>query len=92
MPKHNVIGHGRQFLKHVVPAVMKPARTLWHEIIGFLFLCVAILFLFSGFRYVREFDGTPGSILRIAMVAFCVCLMGYYGVTSFLRARRISRS
>ncbi len=80
------------FLQHVVPAVLKPARTLWHEIIGFLFLSVAIIFLFSAVRYLREFDGSPGSIIRLSMAAFCVILMGGYGISSFLRARKISRS
>ena len=84
--------HGRKFLGFVVPAVLKPARTLWHEIIGFVFVCMAIVFVFSGFRAVRQFDGSFGAILRVAMLIFCVCLLGGYGVSSFRRARRISRS
>jgi hypothetical protein len=87
-----VYKHGRKFLSFVVPAVLKPARTLWHEVIGFLFLAMAILFVFSGFRALREYDGSLGSILRIAMLTFCVVLLGGYGISSFLRARRISRS
>src|SRR5690349_12868686 len=43
-----ILHHGRQFLNHVVPAVVKPARTLWNEVIGFLFLCLAIIFGFNG--------------------------------------------
>ena len=99
MPRRNVYREGarvysqsRKFLGFVVPAVLKPARTLWHEVIGFLFLSLAIIFVFSGFRAVREFDGSIGAILRLAMLAFCVCLLGGYGISSFLRARRISRS
>jgi len=84
--------HGRKFLGFVAPAVLKPARTLWHEVIGFLFVCMAILFVFSGFRVLRGFDGSIGAILRLAMLVFCVCLLGGYGISSFLRARRISRS
>ena len=99
MPRRNIYREGarvysqsRKFLGFVVPAVLKPARTLWHEVIGFLFLSLAIIFVFSGFRAVREFDGSIGAILRLAMLAFCVCLLGGYGISSFLRARRISRS
>lgn len=92
VPKPSAMRKGRAFVQHVLPAVLKPARTLWHEIIGFLFLSIAVIFFFSGLRYVREFDGSPGSIIRLAMVAFCVCLMGGYGISSFLRARKISRS
>ena len=87
-----VYRHSRQFLGFVVPAVVKPARTLWHEVIGFLFLCLAIIFGFQGFRYLREYDGSVGAVLRLAMLAFCVCLLGGYGISSFLRARKISRS
>lgn len=83
---------GRQFVKHVVPAVIKPARTLWHEIIGFLFISIAVIFGFSAFRALREFDGSIAHVLRLAMVVFLVVLMGAYGLSSFLRARRISRS
>lgn len=99
VPKRNVYQEsarvykqGRKFLGFVLPAVLKPARTLWHEVIGFLFLSMAIIFVFSGFRAVREFDGSPGAILRLVMLAFCVCLLGGYGIASFRRARKISRS
>lgn len=84
---------GREFLRHVVPAVVKPARTLWHEVFGFLFLCLAVLIGSNGIRfYLGEFDGSAGGVMRIAMTLFCVLMFGFYGVTSFLRARRISRS
>jgi succinate dehydrogenase hydrophobic anchor subunit len=84
---------GRELLRHVVPAVVKPARTLWHEVFGFLFLCLAVLIGSNGIRfYLGEYDGSAGAMLRVGMTAFCVLLFGFYGVTSFLRARRISRS
>jgi hypothetical protein len=71
---------------------MKPARTLWHELLGFVFMVMAIAFVFSGFRYIRQFDGSGGAILKLVMVALGVCLLAGYGISSFLRARRISRS
>jgi len=99
VPKRNiykegarVYKQGRQFLHFVVPSVLKPARSLWHEIIGFVFLSMAIIFVFSAFRAVRQFDGSVAAILRLVLLAFGVCLLGGYGISSFLRARRISRS
>jgi hypothetical protein len=65
---------------------------LWHEILGFVFVAMAIAFVFSGFRVIRQFDGSAGAVLRLAMLAIGVCLLGGYGISSFLRARRISRS
>jgi len=99
VPKRNiyrdgarVYKQGRRFLEHVVPAVVKPAHTLWHELLGFVFLLMATAFVFSGFRAIRQFDGSFGAILRLVMLAFGVCLLGGYGISSFLRARKISRS
>ena len=99
MPKRNiyrdgarVYQEGRRFLGFVVPAVLKPARTLWHEIIGFVFTVMAIAFILSGFRAIRNFDGSAGAIMRVAMLAVGVCLLGGYGISSFRRARKISRS
>ena len=87
-----VYKQSRQFLGFVIPAVVKPARTLWHEVIGFLFLSMTVMFVFYGFHAVKEFDGSPGAILRLLMLVFCVCLLGGYGIASFRRARKISRS
>lgn len=55
-------------------------------------MSMAIVFVFSGFRAVRQFDGSVSAILRLVLLAFGVCLLGGYGISSFLRARRISRS
>jgi hypothetical protein len=60
--------------------------------LGFVFVSMAIAFVFSGFRVIRQFDGSPGAVLRLAMLAIGVGLLGGYGISSFLRARRISRS
>ena len=86
-------------MKHVVPAVMKPARTLWNEVIGFLFLCFAVMFGFKTVRYGIDYykassdpSGAVGELLRLGMAGFCTVLMAWYGITSFLRARKISRS
>ena len=77
-----------------MPAIIKPARTLWHEVFGFLFLSLAVIIGFNAFRFYwsADFDGGPGSIIRLLMSAFCVALFSLYGFSSFLRARRISRS
>jgi hypothetical protein len=88
---------GREFLRHVVPAVIKPARTLWNEIIGFLFLCFSVIFGFKAVRTYMDFASAPpdeatGHLVRLVMTVFCTALMLYFGVSSFLRARKISRS
>ncbi len=82
----------RQFAQHVVPAVVKPVRTLWHEVIGFLFFVLAVAAVPTSYRAFQKFDGSISSILTIAMCAFFILLMGGYAISSFLRARKISRS
>ena len=84
-------------MKHVVPAVLKPARTLWNEVIGFLFICFAVMFGFRAVRLYMDFARNSGpdagdDLGRFLLAAFCTLLMLYFGVTSFLRARKISRS
>jgi len=86
-----------EFTKHVVPAVLKPARTLWNEVIGFFFLCLAVLFGSGVVRACNSFskaapDQATGDLLRIIMSGFCTLLMLYFGISSFRRARKISRS
>jgi hypothetical protein len=88
---------GRVFVKHVVPAVVKPARTLWNEVIGFVFLCIAVMFGFKAGRLYLDFAAAPpaekgAALIRLSLAVFCTLLMAYFGVTSFLKARRISRS
>jgi hypothetical protein len=87
-----VVSQGRLFLRHVIPAFFRPVHTLWHEIIGFLFIVIAAFFGLNLVTSIRKFNGEPAQIMRIAGAAFFVILLGGYGVSSFLRARKISRS
>ena len=93
----DAVKNGRVFVKHVVPAVIKPARTLWNEVIGFIFTVFAVTFGFKAGRLYLDYQATApgeqgGAMLRFVLAAFCTLLMAYFGVTSFLRARRIARS
>ncbi len=94
---HEVGRHSREFVKHVVPAVLKPARTLWNEVIGFVFTCFAVVFGAKAIRLYADFsrgsgDAASADLMRFGVAAFCTLLMLYFGITSFLRARKISRS
>jgi hypothetical protein len=95
--QQQAVRHSRAFLEHVVPAVIKPARTLWNEIIGFLFICLAVMFGFGTVRSYLDFtkatpDAAGGHFLRLVMGVFCTSIVLWYGISSFRRARRISRS
>jgi hypothetical protein len=82
----------RHFVNHVVPGVIRPLHALWNEIIGFFFLAFAAWFAFAAFRSFRNLDKPNGSPFMVVVAVFAALLMLYFGVTSFLKARKISRS
>jgi hypothetical protein len=75
------------FFKHVVPAAAKPVHSLWHQIIGFVFLVFAGSAAFKIWQY-------PGALppMQLALASAFVVVMACYGVSSIRKSRRISRS
>jgi hypothetical protein len=83
----------RQFLQHVVPGVIRPMRVLWNEVIGFVFLAIAALLAIPAIvREVRSYEGGAEATFRIVVAGVFAVIMIWFGIGSFLRARRISRS
>ena len=85
------------FVKHVVPAVVKPARVLWNQFIGFLFLCFGVVFGFKTAHLAIQYGNSEpingmGEFWRLAIAGGCTVVMLGFGASSFLRARKISRS
>lgn len=81
-----------RFIEHVVPGVVRPMRVLWNEIIGFIFLCLAAWAVPSAIRNIQSLHAEQTGIGRAALSVGFFALMAYFGITSFLRARKISRS
>jgi hypothetical protein len=90
--KASFVRHGVEFVRHVVPQVIRPMHSLWNELIGFLFLSLAFLGGLSAYRIYRHFDGSTETFFRLTLAGLFVVIMTYYGVSSFRRARKISRS
>jgi len=86
------MGKVNQFFAHVVPGVIRPLKILWNEVIGFFFMVLAVLPIPSTVRHVREFDGHPDTLFRAALPVIFEAFMFYFGITSFLKARKISKS
>jgi hypothetical protein len=76
-----------KFVKHVLPAAVKPVHSLWHEVLGFIFLVFAAL---AGWKVYRHSD-TMGPV-QFALIVPLIVVTAGYGISSFLKARRISRS
>ena len=81
-----------RFMEHVVPGVVRPLRVLWNEIIGFVFLCLAAWAVPSTIRNVRSMQTEESGLGRVLLSVGFFCLMAYFAISSFLRARKISRS
>lgn len=81
-----------RFMTHVVPAVLKPLRVLWNEVIGFLFIVMGVIAAPSVWRNFKQFESGEASILRVLLPLGLAALLLYFGVTSFWRARKISKS
>jgi hypothetical protein len=82
----------RQFLHHVVPGVVRPLHVLWNQVIGFLFAVLGALPIPSAIRSVRTYQGDGEGFVRIAFSVSFAALMFYFAITSFFKARKISRS
>jgi uncharacterized membrane protein len=76
-----------KFVKHVLPAAVKPVHSLWHEVMGSVFLGFAAIATFWVVRHSAAIG--PG---QLALIIPLVLLTAGYGISSFLKARRISRS
>ena len=97
MWQRKAVRHGGKFLKHIVPAIVKPMHSLWNEVIGFFFACFATVFGFRTFSYYKIYvqappAAAPGELMRVVVTAFFALVMAWFGISSFLRARKISRS
>jgi hypothetical protein len=95
--QRQAIRHGGSFFKHIIPAIVKPMHALWNEVVGFFFLCFAAFFCVRALAYYRSYleappAAAPGQFVRVAVTAFFGLIMAWFGVSSFMKARRISRS
>ncbi len=88
--KHANAESARRFTTHVVPEVTRPARVVWNQAIGFLFFCLAIPAALKGLQLYRSLDTDPKGSVGVALSAIFVFVMVSFGVSSFLRARRIA--
>jgi hypothetical protein len=73
---------------HILPGVARPIHILWNQVIGFFFIVLALLPVPAA---IRSF-GKEGSGAHLALTIPFVLIMGWFGISSFWRARKISKS
>jgi hypothetical protein len=76
----------------VVPQIIKPLRALWNEVIGFVFLALAVMPIPRTYRVWREYIESGEGLVRLAFSLVFIVMMASFGIHSMLRARKISRS
>jgi len=82
----------RKFAQHVVPHVVKPARVIWNQAIGSVFLVLALPAFVKAWGFYRSLDSEPDSGGRLTLTLIFGSVMAAFGIGSFWRAWRISRS
>jgi hypothetical protein len=81
----------QRFAQHVVPEVVRPARVIWNQAIGAIFLLLALVFLGNSYVYFRQMATDKDRVVHFGFALFMGLLMGFFGISSFLKARKIGR-
>jgi len=89
--RKNLIGASVHFAKHTLPVAIRPARILWHQMIGFLFLLLAVWPVGFEYKTLKDFKGDGRAWTGVVLAGVFIVVMLAYGITSFLKARKISR-
>ncbi len=82
----------KKFIQAVLPGVIKPLHSLWNELLGFLFLALAVMLVRPVWRNYHEIEGDPAQFIKFLLSAIFFLTMLGFGLHAFWKARRISRS
>lgn len=85
----------KKFAATVLPGIIRPLHALWNEIVGFLFIVIAVVAIRPVWRAHTRLQSGPvnGTDVLILICGLVFLIVGvFFGVHGFLRARRISRS
>ena len=76
------------------PKLWRLARELFHEVMGFVFLSLTLFFIIGRqglYRTYQNLDRDPDAMGQLILVAAFVIMFGGFGISSFRRAKRLSR-
>jgi hypothetical protein len=85
------VEHARKFAQHVVPEVVRPARVIWNQAIGAIFLLFALLFFGNAVRYFNDVHTDSRNGVALGFSMFLGVVMAAFGIASFVKARKIAR-
>jgi hypothetical protein len=88
--KHAKVDNAKRFAQHVVPEVVRPAQIIWNQAIGALFLVLAVPALLKAIQAYRAMEHDAKSSFGLVLSLVFVAFMLFFGIGSFLKARRIA--
>lgn len=83
--------HARKFSQHMVPHVVRPAQIIWNQVVGLIFLVLAVGALSQAYKFYQLLGTDPKSGAQLFIALLFGLPMLYFGITSFMRARKLSR-
>ena len=83
--------HAQTFARTVVPEVVRPARIIWNQAVGAIFVVLAVPAFFKALQLYREMkpDDSRNLFGLVLSVIFCVVMFSF-AIASFRKARRIA--
>lgn len=81
-------------VQNFIPKLWALARQLGNEVVGMMFLALALFFLFGAHGVIetyRQLDENPDLVLQLFLGIGAVLVLVWFGVSSFMRAKKISR-
>lgn len=82
------IDHAKKFARHVVPEVIRPARIIWNQAVGAVFILFSMLFFGYAVKYLRAMHTAAANPVALAFSAFLGGVMLFFGWSSFRSAKR----
>ncbi|MDQ2776939.1 MAG: hypothetical protein M3Y57_18765 [Acidobacteriota bacterium] len=83
--------HARKFASHIVPHVVRPAQIIWNKAIGGIFIFFSVVFFGYASKYYGTLHSDSPNAVGLGFALFLGLVMGFFGIASFLKARRLSR-
>ena len=91
MPVLRIAALAAEQVRQFVPRLWGVLRELFHEITGFIFCAFALFFAFGSSGLIELLRANEVDSSSLTVSALCVLMFAWFGVSSFRRARRISR-
>jgi dipeptide/tripeptide permease len=85
------VSHAQNFARHVVPEVVRPARVIWNQAIGALFVLLAVPAIFKAVEISHGLGTDPKAPFAFGLSLVFAAVMAFFAVNSFLKARRVAR-